>query len=210
MTKITLHNFEQRSEEWAKIRIGKVGGSEAIGLTTTARMKTMLPLKLAEVVTGEDQGKDFVNEDLQRGIDLEPLAVAEYEKKEFLTVKQLGYITNSDYERLGISPDGLVMGAEKIIGAIEIKAPQAKGHIATILENQVPATHRPQVAHLFFMIEDIEWVDFISYCPNVKTMPYFKIRVEREEYASEIKKIADGNKSFETKMNEGITILKHI
>ena len=207
-----LHQFEQRTEEWRAIRLGRVGGSEAIGLTTPARMKSMIPLKLAEMLTGEDQGDDFVSAAMQQGIDNEPLVCEEYEKREFVELSHNGYVENKSYKYLGISPDGLVFNEDwsKPVGAIEIKCPQPKAHIACILEGKVPATYRPQIAHLFFVIKHIEWVDFISYNAKITTMPYYKIRVTRADYESEINRIEKGYTAYESEIEAGLKKLKQL
>ena len=196
--KLTFHKFEQRSKEWREIRLGRVGGSEAIGLTTAARMKTIIPLKMAEIETQEDQGDDFTSEAMKEGILNEPIVKAEYEKRHFVSVDDYGYITNSDFHLLGISPDGMV-GSN---GAIEIKCPQPKAHIEFIIEGLIPSKYRPQVSHLFFVVPDLEWVDFISYNEKVTRKPYFEIRVTREGWKAEIEKISKGYTSFIKKMQE--------
>ena len=207
-----FHQFEQRSEEWKQIRIGKIGGSEAIGLSTPARMKSIIPLKMAEIETGEDQNSGFISDAMKEGIDKEPIVHAEYEKREFLKLEHKGYIENKRYKYLGISPDGLILTPDNnnVLGAIEIKCPQPKGHIACIIEGKIPAEYRPQVSHLFFILKNIEWVDFISYNEKVKSKPYFKIRVTREEWLPEIKKIEVGYSEYVKKIEANFKILKQL
>ena len=139
---------------------------------------------------------------MQEGVENEPIVHAEYEKREFLSLEHFGYITNSDFNLLGVSPDGTVMGEFNPIGAIEIKCPQPKAHIECIIEGLIPSKYRPQISHLFVVIPTIEWVDFISFNEEVKRKPYFKIRVTRKEWKSEIDKIEKGYKAYVKKMIE--------
>jgi exodeoxyribonuclease (lambda-induced) len=194
---IKFHNLEQRTPEWLNMRLGRTGGSEAIGLTTKARMDTLIFKKMAEILTGNvDEIKP--SESMLRGIDLEPIAVEKYELEEMAVTTEVGYITNDKYKYLGLSPDRIVGG----LGGLEVKCPGSKEHVKTIIEGVVPKKHEPQIAMYFFVNEFLEWVDFVSYDDRVKAKPYFKITVTREEFAKQIKVVADGYKKYEEKMVE--------
>lgn len=195
--KITIHTFEQRSEAWEKIRVGKTGGSEVIGLTTPARQKTLIWKKLAEQLTGE-QEEVFVTEAMQHGISNEPIVIALYEAEAFSEVGQVGYVTNSDYPLLGLSPDGLVGD----LGAIEIKCPMPKKHVEVVATNKVPTEHKPQLAQYFLILPKLEWIDFVSYNEKVTAKPMHIIRLTRAEMEEDIAKLKAGYVKFEAKTNE--------
>ena len=199
--KIKLYTFKQRSEEWDRIRVGKVGGSEAIGLTTPARMKTLLYRKASEILTGE-QEENFVSAIMQEAIDNEPVVTKIYEKKEFVMVLTPGYVTNSDYKHLGLSPDGLV-GKDR---AIEIKCLLPKGHVEIISSVIVPKDHRPQIAHYFLILPDLKYVHFLSYNGKVKARPYFKIECTREDFEADIFKLKNSYLEYEILLKN---ILEH-
>ena len=198
--KTTIHNFEQRSKEWNAIRVGKTGGSESIGLTTPARMKTLLYKKVAEIQTGEQEDVK-VSQAMQEGIDKEPIAREHYEKSTFTQVSQLGYITNSDFKYLGLSPDGIV-GEE---GAIEIKCPQPKAYAKIVIENEIPAEYKPQVSQIFLICPKVQWVDFVAFNEKFKSNPMVIIRVTREDFSKEIEKLQKAYDVFETKLTEHLT-----
>ncbi|MEN8123380.1 MAG: YqaJ viral recombinase family protein [Bacteroidota bacterium] len=193
--------MEQRTKEWYAIRVGKVGGSESVGVTTTARLGTLIWLKLGELLTGE-QKEVKVTEAMQRGIDLEPIARQTYEEAELEDVKEVGYITNIHYKYAGLSPDGL---SSSTVG-LEIKCPDSKLHVETCVTNEVPKKHRPQIAWMFMMLPELEFVDYVSYDDRVKKRPYHCVRVDRFSFNSDIKKAIDGYIKFENKINE---YLKH-
>jgi len=202
-TKITVHNFEQRTEEWQAIRVGKIGGSNAVGVTTDARMKTLLYTVLSEIAVGSAE-EIFTSNAMQYGIDTEPEAIARYEMEEMLKVASIGYITNSDYKYAGLSPDGVV--GEN--GAVEVKCLLPKNHVKIIVENKVPTEYLPQLAWYFLINTDLEWIDFVSYCPKVTSKPYFKIRVLREDAQAMIDKVSVGYIKIEKKIDEALELLK--
>jgi len=198
--KTTIYNFEQRSKEWTAIRVGKIGGSEAIGLSTPARMKTLLYKKIAEIQTGE-QEEVKVSQAMQEGIDKEPIARELYEKETFSKVDQVGYITNSDFKYLGLSPDGMV-GND---GAIEIKCPQPKAYAKIVIDNEVSVEYKPQVAQIFLICHEVQWVDFKAFNEKFKSKPTVTIRVTREYFSKEIEKLHKAYTTYETKLTELLT-----
>jgi hypothetical protein len=202
-SKTTFYNFLQRSEEWDAIRVTKVGGSEAIGLTTPARMETLLSLKTSENVTGR-QESFFTSAAMQEGIDDEPVAQAEYEANEFCEVDAVGYVTNSDYKYLGLSPDGLMISLKR---GLEIKCPQPKDHIIAILTNSVPKVYKFQVAMYFLMVPELETVDYVSYNRHCKANKYFKVTITRKEYLMDILKLKTEYAKYEVKYKANVSLL---
>tara|TARA_R110002012_G_scaffold58431_3_gene151650 strand:+ start:2601 stop:3206 length:606 start_codon:yes stop_codon:yes gene_type:complete len=198
--KTTTHNFEQRSKEWYDIRVGKTGGSEAIGLTTPARMETLLYKKVAEIQTGQQEDVK-ISQAMQEGIDKEPIARERYERDNFTQVNQVGYITNSDYIHLGLSPDGLIGDN----GAIEIKCPQPKAYAKIVIKNEIPKEYKPQLAQTFLVLPELEWIDFVAFNEKFKSKPMTTIRVTREDFSSDISKHKKTYASYETKLNEMLT-----
>lgn len=207
---MVIHNVKQRSKEWFDLRLGKVGGSEAINLTTPARMKTLVNVKIAEILTGQAE-QVFINDAMQYGIDTEPIVVDLYEKENFITTNEIGGVTNDDYPRAFLSPDRLI-GKQ---GALEIKCPQPKSYISMVLSakdtkkvgmNKIPAVYRPQIGTYFLMMPDLEWVDFVAYNEFVSLKSLLIIRVYRLDADSEIKKLKAGHIKFDSNINDG---LKH-
>lgn len=75
--------------------------------------------------------------------------------------------------RLGYSPDGMV-GED---GLIEIKSPQAKGHVQTILADEPPAKYVAQL-QTGLLVSGRQWIDYVSYCPG---LPLYVKRVFPDE-----------------------------
>ena len=112
----------------------------------------------AERITGETD-ETYVNADMERGILYEPVIRARYAEVRKVAVKEVGFAvrTFDTGARLGASPDGLV-GDD---GGIEIKAPRAKGQIATVLADEVPAGYMAQV-QASLLVTGRTWWDYVQ------------------------------------------------
>jgi hypothetical protein len=118
----TIHNHAQRSPEWYAARAGVFSASEFapfyIEATTATAKKARenhilekifepLPCDEWETKQREKERRDMDhNYAVQRGIELEPFALEEYEKFAKNTVANVGFCIN-DYGGFGCSPDGL-------------------------------------------------------------------------------------------------------
>lgn len=201
------HSLEQRSAEWHKLRLGKLGGSECIGITTPARMKTTLNKKLAEIITGVAE-EVFVNEAMQYGIDWENFVADRYSSKNFVNVESVGAITNDDYPLAILSPDGLVGE----LGAIEIKCPQPKGFVEMSLLmingkkglDKIIVSHRPQIIWYFMMMPNIDYVDYVIYNDGFTKfkVDYRAVRISRTDIIKDIMKMIASYKVYEANYKE--------
>lgn len=116
----------QRSKDWYEIRKGKFTASrisELLGAKGLGKTGETYIFEMAcEIAFGIDEtGEKFVSKDMQRGIDLEPLAFRKFkELKEFdfLEVKPSYFFSYG--KDAGSSPDGLV-GDDAVL---EIKCPR--------------------------------------------------------------------------------------
>lgn len=113
----------------------------------------------AERISGYTE-PTYVNEDMQRGIDCEPIARDLY-SQHYELATEVGFMvrTLDGGHRLGYSPDGLV-GDD---GLVEIKCPRQKGHIQTIVSGAVPAEHMAQL-QAGLLVSGRKWIDYVSYC----------------------------------------------
>jgi hypothetical protein len=179
-----LHNIEQRSAEWYQIRIGKVTGSEFKKVMSKNWMDYADKIA-AEQLTGSslDDEDGFVSYDMQRGIDLEPLAASEYEQRNNIQLDLYGFIQSSKFEYLGLSPDAV--GLEVSFG-VEIKSPNVATHIRYIRHDKIPANYYDQILCYFVVCDSIRHVDFVSYCPDLQQYPYWQKRITRDEMQIEI------------------------
>jgi hypothetical protein len=109
----------------------------------------------------------FVTHDMFRGIESEPYARDLYAEHTDQPVEEVGFMVR-EFEgfKIGYSPDGLV-GED---GLIEIKAPRQKGHLSTVVSNEVPAQHMAQL-QTGLLVSGREWIDFVSYSGGMHLWP---------------------------------------
>lgn len=172
--RILLH--EQGSEEWLKSRLGCPSASMFDKLITgtgkpSTSAETYINQLIAEVITGK--GTEFkVNEWMQRGTELEPLARGYYELATDNDVTEVGFCMH-DTMACGASPDGLVGDN----GGLEIKCPAPSTHVKYLRDGVLPAQYKQQVMGCLWITER-EWWDFVSFHEE---MPALLVRVFRDD-----------------------------
>ena len=158
-------NTLQRSDDWHAQRCGKVTASRITDMgakPTKGKQYNALTLTiLSERITGV-QEESKPNTLMQWGIDQEPFAVIAYENETGAFVLDVGLVDHPAIKMSGASPDGLV-GKE---GQLEIKCPSTTTHLNTILAQEVPAEHIPQITWQLACTRR-EWCDFVSYDPRL-------------------------------------------
>lgn len=174
-------NCDQGSAEWLQARCGKVTGSRvkdvldltAKGLPGAKRSGYAIEL-VTERLTGSAV-QHYVNSDMQRGTDLEPLARAAYEI-EYAPVDQYGFILHPAISLAGYSPDGISEGK-----LIEIKCPRATTHVKWMLAGVLPEEHEPQVMFGLACCE-LEDAEFLSFCPEMpEHLQLWRVAVKRDQ-----------------------------
>lgn len=127
-----------------------------------------LILALAAERITEHVEETFVSHDMWRGIDSEPYARDLYaEHCTDQPITEVGFmIREFDGFKIGYSPDGFV-GDD---GLIEIKAPRQKGHLSTVVSDDIPAQHMAQL-QTGLLVSGREWIDFVSYSGGMHLWP---------------------------------------
>ena len=176
-----IHDVQQGSYEWHQLRMGKITSTRLKKAMAKDNLSLVDEL-IAEEETGLPDDDGFVSEEMQRGIDLEPLAIAEYESIKGTPVIRYGMLQSEEIPMLCQSPDGYV-GTE---GAVEVKCPKTKNHVKYIRMGQIPNDYKEQVWTYFLVNPDLKWLDFISYDPRLTKKPIWIHRVHREELQEEL------------------------
>jgi len=139
--------MEQRTAEWHNARLGKFTASEihklmgVKGLGETG--KNYAFEKAIEQLYGLID-ENFVSFDMQRGIDLEPLAFNKFSNLkdlEFIQVVPAGFLNLTDYS--GASPDGIV-GYNDVL---EIKCPKSSTFFKLVADGEIDKKYFYQMQH---------------------------------------------------------------
>lgn len=181
--KFTILEAEQRSPEWYAARAGRLTGSRAGDMLAkiqrgeaAARRDLRLQL-VCERMTGRPQEDGFVNKEMQRGIDLEAMARAEYEAATGVIVRTTGFLMADDLP-VGCSLDGDI---ENFRGIVELKCPKSSTHLCYLRDGIVPKEYRPQLRHNLW-VSGAEWADFVSYDDRFPVeLQLFKARLYRKD-----------------------------
>jgi putative phage-type endonuclease len=186
--------YAQGTPEWLAARTGRITASRMSAImakgkngTPSATRSACMGELIAEYLTGSS-GETYINADMQRGTDLEPLARGLYEAKTGRFVDQVGLVLHPKNERWGASPDGVV----EEDGLLEIKCPRTHIHIEYLLAGKPPAAYLPQMAWQAACCKR-KWVDFASFDPKMPAeLQLFVVRYEpAAEYLAELEREAD-------------------
>ena len=119
-----IKNVRQRSDNWFDMRQGKVTG-------TTAYYLKYHSVSFAIQKGMEEEDRDYTNDAMQRGRELEPIGIAKFARAKNLKVESAGFVDSLVHEDAGFSPDGVIYDDDgKIKTIIEHKAFGEKHHRA--------------------------------------------------------------------------------
>lgn len=175
------HDVEQNTPEWYEARLGKFTASafnDLFSAKTTATYEKAIYKAAFERITGEAP-ESFSSSYMERGHELEAMAISEYERTTFEDVKRVGFVELNEW--VGCSPDGLVSDH----GLIEVKCPAFHTAMKYIMSDKLPNIYEKQVHGQMYITGKL-WCDFVSYHPS---LPLFIKRIDRDEaIINEIKK----------------------
>lgn len=161
---IKRKDITQQTPEWHEIKYGRIGGSTSkqLLIDSEALLDELISAKLEPFELDED---GYINSDMARGNELEPLARLEMSRYLGIEFEEIGWLQCEEYDILGISPDGLSQ-CETV--AIEIKCPSRKKHTSTLRGGVIPVEHLPQCVHNFTVNPKLEVIHFGSFRPESK------------------------------------------
>ena len=174
---------KQRSKEWFDSRLGRFTASNisdllgARGLGKTGG--TLAFEKSCELVYGTDEEESYTSKDMQRGIDLEPIAFRKFKELktlEFLEVKEAYFMPYG--ENAGASPDGLVSND----AVLEIKCPRSTKFFKLVAlgEKEIDSNYYDQM-QMQMLCSNSEKAYFFNYIIfNGKEM-WHEIIINRDE-----------------------------
>lgn len=208
----TIVDCAQRTPEWFAARAGRATGSKAHCVVAIGRAgaesitKRDYRLQLAcERLTGKPAEGGFVNFDMQRGIDMEPLALSAYEAATGNIVNQTGFLVH-DSMQIGCSLDGDI---DNFKGLLELKAPKTNTHISYWRDNQSFINeYYAQVAHSL-LVTGAEYCDLCSFDDRLpKELQLLRVRIERDE--TEMKKYTRELERFLAEVNLEVEAIRKL
>ena len=161
-TNITTHQTrpfvivraEQRSPEWFEARLARVTGSMAANVfdktkkgERTAGWKKYQDQLLAEALTGISADDVYVTYDMQRGIELEPIARRALAKRLGVQIRETGFLAHTEL-RAGSSLDGDI---DDFRAAVELKCPKTTTHLNYIEGKTLPEDYQGQALHNLYV-----------------------------------------------------------
>lgn len=160
-------DHEHRSELWYASRLGRLNSSDAADMLATiktgeAAARRNLRVRLVlERITGTIDDDGWTSKPMQRGLDMEPEALAIYEAMTGNMLRAPGYVQCTEH-MAGASPDGVIGAFE---GIAEVKCPLAATHLEYLKTGKVPANYQAQVIHQLW-VTGAQWADWMSYHPD--------------------------------------------
>lgn len=179
---------DQGTQAWRDARSGKITASRIGDVLTKARKGSKESSVranyraqiVAEVLTGKAIEDQYQSWDMKRGIELEPIARAEYEIRQSVVVDTVGFVPHPTIPRSGASPDGLI-GKD---GLVQFKCVKMAKHLEWLQAKIVPVEHRPQMYFEMACFPQRQWSDFVSFEPNLPAQhQLFISRLKRDEVA---------------------------
>jgi putative phage-type endonuclease len=197
-----IHNVEQRSDEWFKLREKYVlTASEAQAIGNQGKgLESLCWDKIAEKYSSAVR-ENFVNKDLERGVELEPQAISIYELMTGNKVDKIGFVTDDKISKVGgASPDGAV----KKDGNIEVKCFADTKYFKMIIESKKTGSFEIESGYQWqiqmqMLFTNTKWTDFIAYNPNYKQSILIKRVLPDKEMQA---KIIEGLKKGEEIINQ--------
>lgn len=194
-----IHNFDQRSDEWLKIRLGKFTATNGQAVATAGKgLETLCYEKASEIMFGVPAKENYTNLDLERGVEQEELAVAKYEIQTKNKVEKIGFVEMN--EMVGCSPDGFV-GEE---GLIEIKCKNNPLFVKCLYTQEIDSEYMWQV-QFQMLVTGREWVDFVVFNENYSDLIIHRVKKDLVK----ITKIDNGLAIGQAKVKEILERIKN-
>jgi hypothetical protein len=172
---------QQGTPEWYALRVGRPTASNFHRIVTPKRCdlstqagKYALQLVAERLLNEPAESVDGVMW-MERGKEMEPLAVRQYEFANDVKTVSVGFITTDDGS-MGCSQDRLVLDPQDRKIGLEIKCPSPAKHLEYLLYG-MPDDYRPQVQGQI-LIAELDRADFYSFDHR---MPPALVQTARDE-----------------------------
>jgi len=176
----------QRSKEWYDARLGRFTASrisELMGVKGLGLTGENYAFELAcEEVFGIEEDADFISYDMQRGVNLEPMAFEKFKaikELEFIDVQKCSFFVYGD--NAGASPDGLVNND----AILEIKCPRSTKFFKLVEDNEIDKNYIDQMQMQMMCTNSVR-AHFFNYIIFNGVEMWHEIIVDRDENRIEL------------------------
>lgn len=172
----------QRTDEWFADKCGNMGCSPLdtlmIKKRPSATRETLIAEKVAERLTGRFiQG--FKSAAMENGELTEKEGLGRYAFERDVSITAVGFIRHPTIVGFGASCDGLI--GDEGEGLIELKCPQIKQHIATLMGGKIAQGYIYQMQGQM-SVTGRHWCDWVSYNPDLPLDMQIVIRrIDRDD-----------------------------
>lgn len=149
-------DLQQGSDEWRKWRSQGVGASDAPVIMGENPWKGV-----SQLLKDKCSGRNFQNEAMRRGQEMEPEARRAFEEKFQITLTPL-CLQSTDYEWLRASVDGMTQTYDRVI---EIKCGR-KSYSQTLASQRVQDYYYGQLQHIL-AVTKLDEIDYWCYQPGL-------------------------------------------
>ncbi len=199
--------FEQRTEDWHAVRLGKVTASRVADVVaktksgySASRANYMAEL-IAERLSGT-AAERFQNAAMQWGTDKEADACEAYAFIHDAELQEVGFVAHPRIAMTGASPDRLI-GKD---GLLEVKCPNTATHLDTLLGKSVDGKYVIQMQWQMACTQRL-WCDFGSFDPRLpQEIRLWITRLPRDE--THIRELESEVEDFLAELNEKVSRLK--
>lgn len=182
--------MEQRSDEWFRVRAGKVTASRVADIVAngrgnkeSARRRNYRAELMTERLTGIAL-ESFTTGPMQWGVETEQAAKEAYQRHNLVRVDDVAFVPHPTIGMAGASPDGLVGNA----GLLETKCPNSKTQIVSMADHYDLLNGKPldadygDQAQWQMACTGRQWCDLVSFDPRLpEAMQLFALRVPRDD-----------------------------
>lgn len=192
-------NIQQKTPEWFALRVKyPLTASEAQAIANQGKgLETLIWEKMTERFSIADKER-YSNKDLERGVELEPLAREMYELETGNKVEEVGFVINEKVSSVGgASPDGIIVAQN---GLLEIKCFDDKKHFQMIVDLKEKGDFKIESQYewqmqMQMLFTETGWCDFVAYNPNFKESLLIKrVYIDKEKQEEIIEGLKQGEK----------------
>jgi putative phage-type endonuclease len=187
-----LINLKQRSKEWLTWRATKICASDAPIITGHSPFKTVEQLYNEKTKCFESAPNSY----MRRGLDLEPIALREFEKETGLIM--FACVGEHENGWMAASFDGMTLEQDAIV---EIKCPGKKDHFAA-LNGIIPDKYKAQLNHQM-VVADVQEMFYFSFDGEKGVI----IEVKRDDKFIEI--MIEKEREFWERLQQQLTPSSH-